>query len=43
MALTDLARRPGVALATVSLAAQRGSHLVDREKITIAAVLNVKK
>jgi putative transposase len=42
MALTDLARRLGVAVSTVSLAVQRGAQLVDREELNLAAVLNVK-
>lgn len=43
MALTDLASRLGVAVSTVSLAVQRGAQLADREKLKMAAVLNVKK
>lgn len=43
MALSDLARRLGVAVSTVSLAVGRGAQLVDREKLNIEVVLNVKK
>lgn len=42
MALTDLARRLGVAVSTVSLAVQRGAQLVNREKLEMAVVLNMK-
>ena len=41
--LVDLARRLGVAVSTVSLAVQRGSQLVDREKLTTASFLNMEK
>jgi hypothetical protein len=40
--LTDLARRLGVAVSTVSLAVKRGAQLEAREKLKMAAVLNVK-
>ena len=43
MALTDLARRLGIAVSTVSLAVDRGSQFVDREELKIGAILNVKK
>ncbi len=42
MSLTDLARRLGVAVSTVSLAVQRGAQLADRAKLKMTAVLNVK-
>ena len=42
MSLTDLARRLGVAVSTVSLAVQRGAPLEDRENLKMAAVLNMK-
>ncbi len=42
MSLTDLARRLGVAVSTVSLAVQRGAQLTDHEKLKMAAVLNRK-
>jgi len=42
MALSDLARRLGVAVSTVSLAVDRGAQLVDSEKLKIAAVINMK-
>jgi chromosomal replication initiation ATPase DnaA len=42
MSLTDLARRLGVAVSTVSLAVKRGAQLEAREKLKMAAVLNVK-
>jgi len=43
MALVDLARRLGSAVSAVCLAGQSGLQLVDREKLTIAADINVKK
>lgn len=43
MALTDQARRLGIAGSTGSLVVQRGAQWVDREKLNMEAVLNVKK
>jgi DNA-binding LacI/PurR family transcriptional regulator len=43
MALSDLARRLGIAVSTVSLAVGRGAQVVEREKLTIATIVNMKK
>jgi hypothetical protein len=42
MSLTDLSGRLSISVPTVSVAVQRGMKIVDREKLEIAAILNVK-
>ena len=42
MSLTDLAGRLNISAPTVSVAVQRGMKIVDREKLEIATLLNVK-
>jgi putative transposase len=40
--LTALANRLGISVPTASVATQRGEQIVDREKLKISALLNVK-
>ena len=42
ISLTDLARKLGISVPTVSAAVERGQQIVEREKLEISAFLNVK-
>jgi putative transposase len=42
ISLTDLGRRLGISVPTVSGAIQRGRQIVERERLEICAFLNVK-